>query len=120
MLHARWRENYENKLFYHVSTDEVYGALGNTGKFVETTPYDPHSPYSASKASSDHFGKSISRYLWIANSNKQLFKQLRCKSIPEKLIPLAINNIKQNRSVPIYGKGESARLAICRRSRGGY
>ena len=104
-----WRENYENKLFYHVSTDEVYGALGNTGKFVETTPYDPHSPYSASKASSDHLVRAYHDTYGLPIVISNCSNNYGANQFPEKLIPLAINNIKQNRSVPIYGKGENVR-----------
>ncbi|MBI3233610.1 MAG: dTDP-glucose 4,6-dehydratase [Bacteroidetes bacterium] len=88
-----WSDNLDDKLFYHVSTDEVYGTLGDEGKFTEQTSYDPHSPYSASKASSDHFVRAY----------------FDTYHFPEKLIPLCINNIKNNKPLPIYGKGENIR-----------
>jgi dTDP-glucose 4,6-dehydratase len=91
-----WKDDYSKHRFYHVSTDEVYGALGETGMFTETTPYDPHSPYSASKASSDHFVRA-----YHDNYGSHHF--------PEKLIPLSIYNIKNNKSIPVYGKGENVR-----------
>jgi len=104
-----WTGNFENKLFYHVSTDEVYGSLGETGYFLETTPYDPQSPYSASKASSDHFVRAY------ANTYKMPIVVSNCSNnygpfqFPEKLLPLCINNIKNNKALPIYGKGENIR-----------
>lgn len=104
-----WAGNFEGKRFYHVSTDEVYGSLGETGYFLETTPYDPQSPYSASKASSDHFVRAY------ANTYKLPVVISNCSNnygpfqFPEKLLPLAINNIKNNKPVPVYGKGENIR-----------
>ncbi|KYG84587.1 dTDP-glucose 4,6-dehydratase [Roseivirga seohaensis] len=104
-----WTGNFENKLFYHVSTDEVYGSLGETGYFLETTPYDPQSPYSASKASSDHFVRAY------ANTYKMPIVVSNCSNnygpfqFPEKLLPLCINNIKNSKALPIYGKGENIR-----------
>ena len=104
-----WEGNFEGKRFYHISTDEVYGALGETGFFYEDTPYDPKSPYSASKASSDHF---VRAYL---NTYKLPIVVSNCSNnygpnqFPEKLLPLAINNIKNNKAIPIYGKGENIR-----------
>ena len=99
-----WKDNYEGKRFYHISTDEVYGALGDTGSFKETTPYSPHSPYSAAKASSDHFVRAYHDTYGlptvISNGPNQF---------PEKLIPLFINNIKHNKSLPVYGKGINVR-----------
>ncbi len=101
--------NPENHLFYHVSTDEVYGSLDNGGFFTETTPYDPQSPYSASKASSDHFIRAY------ANTYKLRMVITNCSNnygpnqFPEKLIPLCIHNIKNNRPLPVYGKGENIR-----------
>ncbi|MGC6428292.1 MAG: dTDP-glucose 4,6-dehydratase [Flavobacteriales bacterium] len=100
-----WKSDSKDKLFYHVSTDEVYGSLGETGYFVETTPYDPQSPYSASKASSDHFVRAY------GNTYKFPFVISNCSNnygenqFPEKLIPLFINNIKNNKSLPVYGDG---------------
>lgn len=104
-----WIGNFENKLFYHVSTDEVYGSLGETGYFLETTSYDPQSPYSASKASSDHFVRAY------ANTYKMPIIVSNCSNnygpfqFPEKLLPLCINNIKNGKALPIYGKGENIR-----------
>ncbi len=104
-----WVGNFESKLFYHVSTDEVYGSLGETGYFLETTPYDPQSPYSASKASSDHFVRAYE------NTYKMPIVVSNCSNnygpfqFPEKLLPLCINNIKNNKALPIYGKGENIR-----------
>lgn len=104
-----WKENMEGKLFYHVSTDEVYGSLENEGFFYESTPYDPQSPYSASKASSDHFVRAY------GNTFKLPFVITNCSNnygpnqFPEKLIPLFINNIKNNKPLPVYGKGENVR-----------
>ncbi len=104
-----WRQNSENKLFYHISTDEVYGALGETGKFIESTPYDPHSPYSASKASSDHLVRAYHDTYGLPTVISNCSNNYGANQFPEKLIPLAINNIKLNHSVPIYGKGENVR-----------
>ncbi len=104
-----WLGNFDNKLFYHVSTDEVYGSLGETGYFLETTSYDPQSPYSASKASSDHFVRAY------ANTYKMPIVVSNCSNnygpfqFPEKLLPLCINNIKNSKALPIYGKGENIR-----------
>jgi len=104
-----WKGNMEGKLFYHVSTDEVYGSLENEGFFYESTPYDPQSPYSASKASSDHFVRAY------GNTFKLPFVITNCSNnygpnqFPEKLIPLFINNIKNNKPLPVYGKGENVR-----------
>ncbi len=101
--------NFENKLFYHVSTDEVYGSLGKTGLFTETTPYDPQSPYAASKASSDHMVRSY------GNTYQMPFVISNCSNnygpnhFPEKLIPLFINNIKNGHSLPVYGDGQYTR-----------
>ncbi|HON17933.1 MAG TPA: dTDP-glucose 4,6-dehydratase [Salinivirgaceae bacterium] len=104
-----WRNNLDNKLFYHISTDEVYGSLGNTGKFTEQTPYDPHSPYSASKASSDHFVRAYHDTYKIPTIISNCSNNYGPNQFPEKLIPLAINNIKNNLTIPIYGKGENVR-----------
>jgi len=104
-----WQNNWEGKRFYHVSTDEVYGSLGNTGLFAETTPYDPNSPYSASKASSDHFvrayGETYNMPYVISNCSNNYGQN----HFPEKLIPLFINNIMANKSLPIYGDGKYTR-----------
>lgn len=104
-----WKGNYEQKRFYHVSTDEVYGALGDTGIFTETTSYDPHSPYSASKASSDHFVRAYHDTYGLNVVISNCSNNYGSHHFPEKLIPLAINNIKQNKPVPVYGKGENVR-----------
>lgn len=104
-----WKGDYENKRFYHVSTDEVYGALGNEGMFTETTAYDPHSPYSASKASSDHFVRAYHDTYGLNVVISNCSNNYGANHFPEKLIPLAINNIKNNKPVPVYGKGENVR-----------
>ena len=104
-----WKENLDEHLFYHVSTDEVYGSLHDGSFFLETTPYDPQSPYSASKASSDHFVRAY------ANTYKMRTVVSNCSNnygpnhFPEKLIPLCIHNIKNNKPLPVYGKGENVR-----------
>ena len=95
--------------FYHVSTDEVYGTLGETGMFTETTSYDPHSPYSASKASSDHFVRAYHDTYKLNAVISNCSNNYGSHHFPEKLIPLSINNIKNNKSIPIYGKGENVR-----------
>lgn len=95
--------------FYHVSTDEVYGALGETGMFTEDTKYDPHSPYSASKASSDHFVRAYHDTYGLNAVISNCSNNYGSHHFPEKLIPLSINNIKNNKSIPIYGKGENVR-----------
>lgn len=99
----------EGKLFYHVSTDEVYGSLGAEGYFTEKTNYDPHSPYSASKASSDHFVRAYYDTFGLPVVISNCSNNYGSHHFPEKLIPLAINNIKNNKPVPIYGKGENVR-----------
>lgn len=104
-----WKDNYDSKRFYHVSTDEVYGALGETGMFSETTAYDPHSPYSASKASSDHFVRAYHDTYGLDVVISNCSNNYGSHHFPEKLIPLAINNIKNNQPVPVYGKGENVR-----------
>ncbi|RQO67324.1 dTDP-glucose 4,6-dehydratase [Pedobacter sp. KBW06] len=104
-----WKGAYEQKRFYHVSTDEVYGALGETGMFTETTAYDPHSPYSASKASSDHFVRAYHDTYGLDVVISNCSNNYGSHHFPEKLIPLAINNIKNNQPVPVYGKGENVR-----------
>ncbi len=96
-------------LFYHVSTDEVYGSLGNTGMFTESTAYDPHSPYSASKASSDHFVRAYFDTYKLPCVISNCSNNYGPYHFPEKLIPLCINNIKNNKPLPIYGKGENIR-----------
>lgn len=98
-----------NQRFYHVSTDEVYGSLGETGMFTETTAYDPHSPYSASKASSDHFVRAYHDTYKIDCVISNCSNNYGSHHFPEKLIPLSIHNIKNNKAIPIYGKGENVR-----------
>lgn len=104
-----WKENYEGKRFYHISTDEVYGTLGETGSFKETTPYSPHSPYSASKASSDHFVRAYHDTYGLPSVISNCSNNYGPNQFPEKLIPLFINNIKHNKSLPVYGKGINVR-----------
>jgi len=104
-----WKGKYDQTRFYHVSTDEVYGSLGETGMFTETTNYDPHSPYSASKASSDHFVRAYHDTYGLDTVISNCSNNYGSYHFPEKLIPLAINNIKQNKPVPVYGKGENVR-----------
>lgn len=104
-----WKENYAAHRFYHVSTDEVYGTLGETGMFTETTAYDPHSPYSASKASSDHFVRAYHDTYGLDAVISNCSNNYGSHHFPEKLIPLSIHNIKNNKSIPIYGKGENIR-----------
>lgn len=104
-----WKDSLEGKLFYHISTDEVYGSLGSEGYFTETTAYDPKSPYSASKASSDHlvraYGNTYNVPFVISNCSNNYGPN----QFPEKLIPLCINNILQKKPLPVYGKGENVR-----------
>jgi dTDP-glucose 4,6-dehydratase len=104
-----WKGNYAQTRFYHVSTDEVYGSLGETGMFTEETAYDPHSPYSASKAGSDHFVRAYYDTYGLNTVISNCSNNYGSYHFPEKLIPLAINNIKQNKPVPVYGKGENVR-----------
>lgn len=104
-----WKEKMEGKLFYHVSTDEVYGSLGETGFFTEASRYDPHSPYSASKAASDHFVMAYYDTYGLPVVMSNCSNNYGSHHFPEKLIPLMINNIKNNKPLPIYGKGENVR-----------
>lgn len=104
-----WKGNYDKNRFYHVSTDEVYGSLGNEGLFTEETSYDPHSPYSASKASSDHFVRAYHDTYGLDTVISNCSNNYGSCHFPEKLIPLAINNIKNNLPIPVYGKGENVR-----------
>ncbi|MCB0508509.1 MAG: dTDP-glucose 4,6-dehydratase [Bacteroidetes bacterium] len=104
-----WKSNYEGKLFYHVSTDEVYGSLGVEGLFTETTPYDPRSPYSASKASSDHFVRAYENTYKLPIVLSNCSNNYGSFQFPEKLIPLFINNIKNDKALPVYGKGDYTR-----------
>jgi len=104
-----WKDNFNNKLFYHVSTDEVYGSLGKTGLFTETTPYDPNSPYSASKASSDHFVRAYGETYGMPYVITNCSNNYGQNQFPEKLIPLFINNIINNKELPVYGDGNYTR-----------
>ncbi len=104
-----WKESKEEKLFYHVSTDEVYGSLGEEGMFTEETRYDPHSPYSASKASSDHFVRAYHDTYGLPVVLSNCSNNYGSFQFPEKLIPLFINNIQNNKPLPVYGKGENIR-----------
>lgn len=106
---AGWKESFEGKLFFHISTDEVFGSLGSEGSFTETTPYDPKSPYSASKAGSDHMVRAYSHTFGLPAVISNCSNNYGPNQFPEKLIPLAINNIKNNKPVPVYGKGENIR-----------
>jgi dTDP-glucose 4,6-dehydratase len=104
-----WKDNLEGKLFYHISTDEVYGSLGKEGLFTESTAYDPRSPYSASKASSDHLVRAYLHTYKLPVVLSNCSNNYGPFQFPEKLIPLAINNIKNMKTIPIYGKGENIR-----------
>jgi len=104
-----WKDNFENKLFYHVSTDEVYGTLGEVGLFTETTSYDPNSPYSASKASSDHFVRAYGETYNMPYVISNCSNNYGANQFPEKLIPLFINNIINNKNLPVYGDGKYTR-----------
>jgi dTDP-glucose 4,6-dehydratase len=106
---AAWQENKEDKRFYHISTDEVYGSLGPEGLFTESTSYDPKSPYSASKASSDHMVRAYNNTFRLPVVISNCSNNYGPNQFPEKLIPLAINNIKNNKPIPVYGKGENIR-----------
>lgn len=104
-----WKDNMDGKRFYHVSTDEVYGSLGDEGFFLESTSYDPQSPYSASKASSDHFVRAYHNTYNLPVVISNCSNNYGSHQFPEKLIPLFINNIKNNKSLPVYGKGLNIR-----------
>jgi dTDP-glucose 4,6-dehydratase len=104
-----WKDNSAGKRFYHVSTDEVYGSLGAEGFFTEETAYDPHSPYSASKAASDHFVMAYYDTYGLPVVMSNCSNNYGSHHFPEKLIPLMINNIKNNKPLPVYGKGENVR-----------
>ena len=104
-----WKGNMEGKIFYHISTDEVYGSLGETGFFTEETAYDPRSPYSASKASSDHFVRAFYHTYHLPIKISNCSNNYGPYHFPEKLIPLCIHNIINNKPLPIYGKGENVR-----------
>jgi dTDP-glucose 4,6-dehydratase len=104
-----WKGNYEGKRFYHISTDEVYGSLGAEGLFTETTAYDPNSPYSASKASSDHFVRAYGETYGLPYVLTNCSNNYGPFHFPEKLIPLFINNIINNKPLPVYGDGNYTR-----------
>lgn len=104
-----WKNDLPNHLFYHVSTDEVYGSLHDGGFFLETTPYDPQSPYSASKAASDHLVRAYHNTYKIPVVVTNCSNNYGQNQFPEKLIPLFINNIIHNKPLPVYGKGENVR-----------
>ena len=104
-----WKNDFEGKRFYHISTDEVYGTLGSTGLFTETTAYDPNSPYSASKASSDHFVRAYGETYGLPYIITNCSNNYGPNQFPEKLIPLFINNIIHNKPLPVYGDGNYTR-----------
>ena len=104
-----WKDNMDGKRFYHVSTDEVYGSLGDEGFFTETTPYDPRSPYSASKASSDHFVRAYWHTYHLPTVISNCSNNYGTYHFPEKLIPLMINNIRNMKPLPVYGDGKYTR-----------
>lgn len=104
-----WKNNFGGKRFYHISTDEVYGSLGETGLFTETTSYDPKSPYSASKASSDHLVRAYHNTYNLPVVISNCSNNYGPNQFPEKLIPLVIYNIRHNKPIPVYGKGENIR-----------
>ena len=104
-----WDNNYKNKLFYHISTDEVYGSLGESGLFTETTSYNPNSPYSASKASSDHFVRAYGETYRLPYIISNCSNTYGPNQFPEKLIPLFINNILNKKPLPLYGDGKYTR-----------
>ena len=104
-----WKGHFKDKRFYHVSTDEVYGSLGATGLFTETTSYDPNSPYSASKASSDHFVRAYGETYGMPYVISNCSNNYGPNHFPEKLIPLFINNIINNKPLPVYGDGNYTR-----------
>jgi dTDP-glucose 4,6-dehydratase len=105
----KWKGHYHEKRFYHISTDEVFGSLGKTGYFRENTPYDPRSPYSASKASSDHLVRAYHNTYGLPVVISNCSNNYGPNQFPEKLIPLVINNIKNNQPIPVYGAGENIR-----------
>jgi len=104
-----WKDNLDGKRFYHISTDEVYGSLGDEGLFTEKTAYDPHSPYSASKASSDHLVRAYHDTFGLPVVLTNCSNNYGPNQFPEKLLPLFIHNIKTNKPLPVYGKGENVR-----------
>ncbi len=106
---ASWKNNFDGKRFYHVSTDEVFGSLGADGFFSETTAYDPRSPYSASKAASDHLVRAYEHTYQLPCVISNCSNNYGSHQFPEKLIPLIIHNIKNKKPLPVYGKGENVR-----------
>lgn len=104
-----WKSGFEGKRFYHISTDEVYGSLGEEGKFLEDTPYDPRSPYSASKASSDHLVRAYFHTYHMPVVISNCSNNYGPYQFPEKLVPLFIHNIRNKKPLPVYGKGENVR-----------
>jgi dTDP-glucose 4,6-dehydratase len=104
-----WKDNFDSKRFYHISTDEVYGSLGDEGFFTEETAYDPRSPYSASKASSDHLVRAYFHTFGLPVVVSNCSNNYGPNHFPEKLIPLMINNIINNKPLPVYGRGENVR-----------
>ena len=104
-----WGNDFKDKKFYHISTDEVFGSLGAEGYFTETTAYDPRSPYSASKASSDHLVRAYGHTYQLPVVVSNCSNNYGPNHFPEKLIPLTINNIKNSKPIPVYGKGENVR-----------
>jgi dTDP-glucose 4,6-dehydratase len=108
-IRIQWNDSTDGKLFYHISTDEVFGSLGKEGYFTEKTSYDPKSPYSASKASSDHMVRAYAHTYKIPVIVSNCSNNYGPNQFPEKLIPLAINNIKNQKPIPVYGKGENIR-----------
>lgn len=106
---AAWKDELKHKRFYHISTDEVFGSLADNGYFTETTPYDPQSPYSASKAGSDHFVRAYANTYKLPIVISNCSNNYGPNQFPEKLLPLCINNIKNQKPLPVYGKGENIR-----------
>jgi dTDP-glucose 4,6-dehydratase len=106
---ASWKDNFNGKKFYHISTDEVYGSLGDEGFFTEETSYDPHSPYSASKASSDHLVRAYHDTFGLPTVISNCSNNYGPFQFPEKLLPLFIHNIRNNKSLPVYGQGLNVR-----------
>ncbi len=106
---AAWHENFQDKIFYHISTDEVYGSIAHGGYFTEETPINPQSPYSASKAASDHFVTAFNNSFGLPTLISRCSNNYGPFHFPEKLIPLMINNIINNKPLPVYGKGENIR-----------
>jgi dTDP-glucose 4,6-dehydratase len=104
-----WKDNMEGKIFYHISTDEVYGSLGAEGYFHEDTPYDPRSPYSASKASSDHIVRAYNHTYGMPVKISNCSNNYGSHQFPEKLLPLMINNLKHSKPLPVYGEGVNVR-----------